>query len=178
MGEILKVKIETARRASGCLQAADLVLVLGAIDRAIRAATPEIADPRLTIARIGEDARTIHLRMDDPLIDAAPPQRPLAELVNAQAAGRDGLCLETWLPPRINSLELFCGDARATACNRMSYDNWPKAAKELRARRSERRAAARPYSPPPDDQLLNFDVEQFNREVAEARADEQAPWWE
>ena len=178
MGEILKVKIETAQRASGCLQTADLVLVLRAIDRAIRAATPEIADPRLTIAHIGQDARTIHLRMDDPLIDAAPPQHPLAELVNAQAEGRADVCLDASLPRRINSLELSCGAVRATACNRLSYDNWPKAAKELRALRSERPTAAHPYLPPPDDQLLNFDVEQFNREVAEARAAEQAPWWE
>lgn len=178
MSDTLEVRVSLAECAGGCMRAADLALLLGAIERGICVIAPAVALPHLTIASIDQHAQRIALRMDAPELDVPQPGHPLVDLVRAQAAGRDGLCLETWLPPRINSLELSCGSARASACNRMSYDNWPKAAKELRTSRSERRAVARPYSPPPDDQLLNFDVEQFNREVAEARADEQAPWWE
>lgn len=177
MSDTLEVKIHLAESAGGCVHAVDLALVLRTLERAIQTATPAVAVPRLAIVRIDEDGRAFRLTLDRPLLNDPAPEHPLLDLVNAQAAGPDGLCLGTLLPRRIDALELVCGNVRALARNNMSYDIWGTEVEVAQEADGEPWPRPQPYTPLPADRRLDFDVEQFNREVAEARVDEKH-WWE
>lgn len=174
MSETLEVRVHLAERARGQMRAADLALLLEAIERGVRAVAPQIALPRLMIAEMDEFALCFRLTLCDPELNEPLSGDPLVALVQAQTAERDGLRLEAALSRRINSVELSCGSAHATACNAMSYDNWPSMQSTPRAAPT----TAKPWTPLPEDQLLDFDAAEFNREVAEARRSDQQPWWE
>ena len=176
MRDTMELRIDIAKSASGCVRAADLALVLQAIEQAICIVTPEVAVPRLAIAHISEDARTLRLTMDAPLLNAEAEQRPLFELVKSQADDRDAACLGASLPRSINALELSSGTAHAVTHNSMSYDNWRGPAPESRRPAAATQPRPAPYASPPVDELLDFDAEEFNREVAEARRADHDPW--
>lgn len=174
MSDTLEIRVRLAERAQGRMRAADLALLLEAIERGVRAVAPQIALPRLAIAEMDEFALRFQLTICDPELNKPLSDHPLLALVQAQAAERDGLHLETALSRRINSIDLSCGGAHATACNTMSYDNWP----ETQSASCAAPTTTRPWTPPPEDHLLDFDAAEFNREIAEARRSDHQSWWE
>lgn len=181
MNNRLTLRLCPADDAVDAISAADIGRVLIAVDAAVRAfagapnggADQRSAISSLSLVQANERDHVLQLDLSD--VDGAPLERLIASAA-AVSAGESceaelALCdLQRAIPQGIRAVEIAHGAASASISrgepsgDRLPTDQWIL---DLIQRMTHR--AAKPFVPYSDDERLDFDVEEFNRMVAEGR---------
>lgn len=186
MGDRLCVRARGGACVAEGINAADLARLLIELERSLRLLVYETAGAQLVVTRMHQAAGAIELELAAPQPagdeSCASPFSIVMEALTSYAETarprRWSASRLAWgLPPGIRALEFRYGAATATLKNESPYRSAAEWDEYQRRLQEISRSTVGPYQPLPEHLRLDFDVEEFNREVAEARAADR-DWWE
>lgn len=186
MGDRLCVRAHGGACVSEGINAADLARLLIELERSLRLLVREVAGAQLVVTRMHQTAGAIELELAAPQpVGDEPCASPFSIVMEALTSYAETDQPPRWsasrlawgLPPGIRALEFRYGAATAILKNESPYPSAVEWDDYHRRIQEVSRSTVGPYQPLPEHLRLDFDVKEFIREVAEARAADRK-WWE
>lgn len=186
MGDRLCVRARGGACVSEGINAADLARLLIELERSLRLLVREVAGAQLVVTRMHQTAGAIELELAAPQpVGDEPCASPFSIVMEALTSYAETDQPPRWsasrlawgLPPGIRALEFRYGAATAILKNKSPYRSAVEWDDYHRRIQEVSRSTVGPYQPLPEHLRLDFDVKEFIREVAEARAADRK-WWE
>lgn len=186
MGDRLCVRARGGACVSEGINAADLARLLIELERSLRLLVREVAGAQLVVTRMHQTAGAIELELAAPQpVGDKPCASPFSIVMEALTSYAETDQPPRWsasrlawgLPPGIRALEFHYGAATAILKNESPYRSAVEWDDYHRRIQEVSRSTVGPYQPLPEHLRLDFDVKEFIREVAEARAADRK-WWE
>lgn len=186
MGDRLCVRAHGGACVSEGINAADLARLLIELERSLRLLVREVAGAQLVVTRMHQTAGAIELELAAPQpVGNEPCASPFSIVMEALTSYAETDQPPRWsasrlawgLPPDIRALEFRYGAATAILKNKSPYRSAVEWDDYHRRIQEVSRSTVGPYQPLPEHLRLDFDVKEFIREVAEARAADRK-WWE
>lgn len=176
----LSIRVIGGAHVERGVEAAVLARLLLELERSLGRCVRELWGGTLVVTRLdGEAGMIVFGLVDRDKIEHSPTE-PFADLVESLASWDPDVASPGWspwrlawgLPPGVDALEFRCGQACATLASDSQHQSMHEWDLYLKGMLGALYTSTGPYRPPAADELLDFDAEEFNREVAEAhRAD-------